>query len=104
MKRIIGLSYLIAGMLFTACNNPKAENPTAVDSTAAMAIDSMAVKTIDPSLVDNKKDPTCGMPVSAGVSDTAHYDNHVIGFCSSECKAEFAKDPKSSIAAGELKK
>lgn len=91
-------------MLFTACNSPKTETPSAVDSTAAMAIDSMAVKTFDVSIVDNKKDPTCGMPVSAGVSDTAHYDNQVIGFCSSECKADFLKDPKASIAAAELKK
>jgi YHS domain-containing protein len=103
MKRIIGLSLVTANLLFTACDNQKAATPTAQDSAAAMAIDSMAVKTFDVSLVDNKKDPTCGMPVNAGISDTAHYDNHVIGFCSSECKADFLKNPTANIAAAELK-
>ena len=52
--------------------------------------------------MDNKKDPTCGMPVTAGVSDTAHYKNKVIGFCATECKAEFLKNPEANIAAAEL--
>lgn len=103
MNRIIGLSLVTANLLLTACGNQKTATPTAQDSAAAMAIDSMAVKTFDVSLVDNKKDPTCGMPVSAGISDTAHYDNHVIGFCSSECKADFLKNPTASIAGAELK-
>jgi YHS domain-containing protein len=54
-------------------------------------------------MVDNKKDPTCGMPVTAGISDTAHYENKVLGFCSPECKNEFLKNPKASLAAAELK-
>jgi YHS domain-containing protein len=54
-------------------------------------------------MVDNKKDPTCGMPVTAGISDTAHYENKVLGFCSPECKNEFAKNPKANLAAAELK-
>jgi YHS domain-containing protein len=44
------------------------------------------------------------MPVSAGVSDTAHYNNYVLGFCSSECKAEFMKNPTAMLAAADLKK
>lgn len=60
-------------------------------------------KTYDLALMDNKKDPTCGMPVTAGVSDTAHYDSKIFGFCSSECKAEFLKNPKANKAAAELK-
>jgi YHS domain-containing protein len=44
------------------------------------------------------------MPTTAGISDTAHYDNHVLGFCASECKAEFLKNPKANLAAAELKK
>jgi YHS domain-containing protein len=54
-------------------------------------------------MVDNKKDPTCGMPVTAGINDTAHYENKVLGFCSTECKNEFLKNPKANIAAAELK-
>ena len=44
------------------------------------------------------------MPTSAGVTDTAHYDGKVLGFCAKECKEEFLKNPKANIAAAELKK
>jgi YHS domain-containing protein len=53
-------------------------------------------------MVNNKKDPTCGMPVTAGISDTAHYKDKVIGFCSSGCKDEFKLAPDANIAAAEL--
>lgn len=43
------------------------------------------------------------MPVTAGISDTAHYEKNVLGFCSTECKNEFLKNPKANIAAAELK-
>ena len=42
---------------------------------------------------ENRFDPVCGMPVKAGVSDTLKYDQHVLGFCSPDCKAEFVKKP-----------
>ena len=71
------------GIFLTACGN----DPAAYDI----------------GLVDNKKDPTCGMPVTAGISDTAHYDNKVIGFCAAGCKEEFLKNPKANIAAAEMK-
>jgi YHS domain-containing protein len=54
------------------------------------------------SMVNNKKDPTCGMPVTAGISDTAHYKDKVIGFCSAGCKDEFKLAPEANIAAAEL--
>lgn len=47
---------------------------------------------------DSQKDFVCGMPISAGVSDTAHYKEKVYGFCSKECKDEFAKNPASFVA------
>ncbi len=47
---------------------------------------------------DSKKDLVCGMPVTAGVSDTAHYKEKVYGFCSKECKDEFEKNPSAFIA------
>lgn len=46
---------------------------------------------------DSDKDFICGMPVSAGVSDTAHYKGKVYGFCAAECKAEFLKNPESYL-------
>ncbi|MBZ4190538.1 DJ-1/PfpI family protein [Niabella beijingensis] len=42
---------------------------------------------------DNPKDLVCGMPVTAGVADTAHYKGKVYGFCSKGCKDAFVKDP-----------
>jgi putative intracellular protease/amidase/YHS domain-containing protein len=44
---------------------------------------------------DNPKDPVCGMPLIAGVLDTAHYNGRVFGFCSKGCKAEFTKNPSA---------
>ncbi|MFN4285116.1 MAG: YHS domain-containing protein [Lacibacter sp.] len=46
----------------------------------------------------NEKDYICGMPVSAGVADTAHYNGKVYGFCATECKEEFLKNPEQYIA------
>jgi YHS domain-containing protein len=48
----------------------------------------------------SKTDFICGMPVSAGVSDTTHYKKGVYGFCSPECKAEFDKNPAAYTATG----
>lgn len=47
---------------------------------------------------DSPEDLSCGMPLTAGVGDTAHYKGKVYGFCSTECKNEFKRDPESYIA------
>jgi YHS domain-containing protein len=47
---------------------------------------------------DYKKDPSCGMPLTAGVEDTLHYKGKLYGFCSKECKDAFLKDPASYVA------
>jgi len=93
MKKIIFV--LVVGLF--ACNNNKPTEPavTMQDSTA----DSAEQASIDYKLVDNKKDPICGMPVKAGISDTIHYKNKVYGFCAAECKAEFAKSPEQYLSA-----
>jgi YHS domain-containing protein len=54
-------------------------------------------------MVDNKKDPSCGMPVSAGIADTVHYNGKVYGFCSDECKQIFLKNPDSLAKSGVMK-
>ncbi len=46
---------------------------------------------------DAKKDLVCGMPNSAGISDTLHYKDKVYGFCSKECKDEFVKTPAAYL-------
>jgi YHS domain-containing protein len=103
-KSMIALSISIS-MFLIACgnetNNP-ASTATNSNTMATMTADTAIEKTYDVKILDNKKDPTCGMPVTAGVSDTAHYKNKVIGFCATECKAEFLKNPEANIAAAEL--
>ncbi len=85
-----------------ACGNNSATATTTMDTTAIAASEDSVIS-YDISLVDNKKDPICGMPVTAGISDTAHYDNKVLGFCAAGCKEEFLKNPKANIAAAEMK-
>ncbi len=47
---------------------------------------------------DNKKDFVCGMPITAGIADTVHYNGKVYGFCSTGCKDEFLKNPSAYIS------
>ena len=83
-----------------ACDNDVATNSATLDSSTSVATED-SVMSYSINLVDNKKDPTCGMPVTAGISDTAHYGNKVVGFCSLGCKEAFLKNPKDNIALAE---
>jgi YHS domain-containing protein len=104
MKIQIGTLLVMLSVLNLSCGQT---NDKAIinnnDTNHVAKMDTASEKTYAVSLVNNKKDPTCGMPVTAGISDTAHYDNHVLGFCSTECKNEFLKNPKANLAAAELK-
>jgi YHS domain-containing protein len=80
-----------------ACNNQ--ENTTNEAATEAMHEHEAATEAkYSPDMVVNEKDYTCGMPVTAGISDTCHYEGKAYGFCSAECMAEFKKDPAAAIA------
>ena len=102
IKTSFGLMAFYGSIFLLACGNETASSTTTMDSTVTLAAEDSVIS-YDISLVDNKKDPTCGMPVTAGISDTAHYDNKVLGFCASGCKEEFLKNPKANIAAAEMK-
>jgi YHS domain-containing protein len=43
----------------------------------------------------SKYDTSCGMPLAAGVEDTLHLNDKIYGFCSKECKDEFADKLKA---------
>lgn len=88
-------------MVFVSCNNTEAPNQEVIDTTSQTNMEAAAAS-FPVSMVNNKKDPTCGMPVTAGISDTAHYKDKVIGFCSSGCKDEFKLAPEANIAAAEI--
>ncbi|MBL0355660.1 MAG: YHS domain-containing protein [Chitinophagaceae bacterium] len=87
----------ITALLFSCgANEKKTETPAA----AMQHHDSTAVQKPDFTMVhfDLDKDLSCGMPVKAGVEDTAHYKGKVYGFCAKECKEDFLKDPEAALA------
>ncbi len=92
---------VVASLLFSCgANDKKTETPAAAETTMPMQHDSTAVQKTDFSNVhfDSDKDLSCGMPVKAGVEDTAHYKGKVYGFCAKECKDDFLKDPEAALA------
>lgn len=101
MRTNLAIATLVV-LCFTACDSSKPKETTpAPAATAIMPVDS--TKSYDIALVNNKKDPACGMPVTAGIADTAHYKGKVLGFCGTGCKDEFLKNPDALIAAAEIK-
>ena len=93
-------------VLAVACQSgtTKTEDKITKDTMMSMEKKDTTSNIFEHMLVDNKKDPSCGMPVTAGISDTAHYKDKVLGFCSKECKDAFQKNPVALIAAAEIKK
>lgn len=88
----------IVGLLSCAETSKKesvAEKANAMVDSTVSKVD-QAFKNV---AFDSKRDLTCGMPITAGISDTAHFNNKVYGFCSKECKDEFMKNPASYVAA-----
>jgi YHS domain-containing protein len=45
----------------------------------------------------DKKDLVCGMPLTAGIEDTASYKGKLYGFCATGCKEDFVKNPKEFL-------
>ena len=89
MKHVLVTSLIITALF--ACKQQeekKAEMPVAQTDTIKY----------NPAMVVNEKNYACGMPVTAGISDTSHYEGKAYGFCSTECKNEFLKDPKKYLA------
>jgi YHS domain-containing protein len=88
--------FLFAGaaIIAAACNNHKPAETKTESADSAMKV-VKAKYTID--MVDNKIDLSCGMPLTAGIEDTCHYNGKVYGFCSKECKDEFVKNPAAAL-------
>ena len=87
MKQLFFAGLLALGL--AACHSQESA-PAPAPATPAQD----TVKTYPVSMLDNTKDPFCGMPAGAGMEDTIHLNGKVIGFCSKECKEGFLKDPK----------
>ncbi|HVZ97752.1 MAG TPA: YHS domain-containing protein [Chitinophagaceae bacterium] len=102
MKNIFSVLFVSSGILLLgACNNSHSNQSATTPTLTTAESDSLKFTT---SMVDNKRDPSCGMPLTAGIGDTVHYKGKVLGFCSKECKDEFMKDPEKNIAAADMKK
>jgi YHS domain-containing protein len=100
------LYLILIGCVALACNQkPQTEKneaeETRTDTLMTKTETANAKYTI--AMVDNKKDPNCGMPVTAGIADTVHYNGKVYGFCSEECKEAFLKDPVALAKNADLK-
>lgn len=100
MKKL--LPVLILLITLVACNTAKQEERVQ-DATQTEETTMATEAKYATDMVNNKMDPACGMPVTAGISDTAHYNGKVLGFCSDVCKEEFQKDPETLIAKAEMK-
>src|SRR5579872_5985866 len=108
-KNISALVFVVSVAIFSVailsgaagCHAPSggdaAKNTvSAADSAQAAALAKR--KAFKALAFDNKKDLSCGMPLTAGVEDTVHYKGKLYGFCSSECKEEFLKNPEGHLA------
>lgn len=94
MKQVIFYG-LLAGSIFLGACNQKAAAPKAEEK---MSSDSKMVNIKLTALATNK-DLNCDMPLDeGGIADTATYNGKVYGFCSTECKADFVKDPEGHLA------
>lgn len=76
-------------IILAACQHKKSSEIKTM--TTVPRKDSVKIK-FTVGMVQNKKDFICGMPVTAGISDTIHYRGKVYSFCSEGCKDEFRQD------------
>lgn len=92
----------IVSFLFAACASTETDSAASLEPVKHGS--TMQVQTVDSTskftaeMVSNKRDYICGMPVTAGIADTAHYKGKVYGFCATECKEEFLKSPEAYTA------
>ena len=98
--QIVLFPITIASTFFVGSCNLDPKSPTS--GVVMHNADSVKTK-FTAAMVDNRKDPSCGMPVTAGIADTIHYSGKVFGFCSDECKQAFLKDPVAMAKNADLK-
>lgn len=87
MKSLIVLTCIIGSVIGAGCNSA-GNKQTQFDSLPA---DTIPKKDYANVVFATKKDTTCGMPLTAGIGDTLHWNNKVYGFCSTKCKDVFVE-------------
>ena len=86
-----GLLILVVAVM-ASCN---ANNNAKPDEKADVVKPPIAIKVAE---LATNMDNVCGMKLEDGhIGDTTTYQGKIYGFCSSECKAEFLKDPQSHL-------
>ncbi len=86
-----GLLIIVVAVM-AACNT---HNNAKADEKADAPKPAITVKVAD---LATNMDNVCGMKLEDGhIGDTTTYQGKIYGFCSSECKAEFLKDPQSHL-------
>ncbi len=87
------LMIAVAVFILSACH-PK----TQAEKNPVPVAESKEGETVKLSDLATNKDVVCGMILEGqGIADTTLYRGQMYGFCASECKAEFWKDPKSYL-------
>lgn len=93
---------LFVSFLFATCKNSETSSAPSLEpvkhGSTMQVVPSDSTPNFKANMVSNKRDFICGMPVTAGIADTAHYKGKVYGFCATECKDEFMKSPDAYTA------
>lgn len=95
MIKFILVSYILVTAVTSCKQNQQSQNN---QTSEHHSIEAGNMATYKDMKFADKKDLVCGMPTSAGITDTAHYKGKVYGFCAKECKDEFLKNPASYLA------
>jgi YHS domain-containing protein len=89
---------LTASIFLAQCNTKKSNSEKEIKQDTLRSAMQKATDRFKGLQFANTKDYSCGMPVSAGVEDTAHYKGKLYGFCSAECKADFLSKPEEYLS------
>lgn len=92
-KRTIFVAAALAIAIFS-CKESNHQHDTEVHVMDEHQADSQKLQVT----VDNAKDPVCEMSTADHLSDTIQYEGKVYGFCSTQCKEDFAKDPAQYLS------
>ncbi len=101
MNKSIFFGALVIAAL-AACKGQNQQAPAATPTTPAKKMTERPAGAVTRDMTGVKfasnHDPVCGMPLRAGIEDTAHYKGKIYGFCAEGCKEEFVKDPAAALA------
>ena len=99
MKRIFRLITTIEIIFILSCHHDPEKKSASKMDMRDQAVNDSSKKSLQGLSYKLNRDPVCGMPLSAGLKDTAYYKNELYGFCSKDCKEEFLKNPTAYLAA-----